>query len=555
MTTISRLDTYFINLINDLMALERQPLERLQEQKDTINVRRGAYVDVKTQLDELQDLVKSLISTDPLTIVKAGRSVSVSNVPEGSTVLTASAASSTLVGSYEIAVGQLAVAQSRASAVQIGSDLDLGLSGTFRLGGNGSASASVTSNSTVGGVGTAAVAEDQRELGTGTYTVETRTENGVLQFRVKDVDGRVVTVKNQIAGGSSFTSGWQELVAGEFDTGRGLTINFSGAAADVSTAIGYTAAGTSIEVETSDTLIDIARKINEASQPQGRDVQATVVGSQLVLTAVNSGTTHTMIYSDGVGLGFSGEDLRAARDATFTVNGIDFTRSSNTALTDVILGITLNLAADAEGRSATLQIEKDLSVVMGKVGEFVEKFNAFQTYLESKTSVTSINSGEALSYVRGTLSGDSVFNDLRMGLFTRFTAITENSGIYSSLRDIGIAIDSGLKATISDPGRLEAALEENFASATALLNEVMGSFDVLLGRFTGTSSGYLDRALKSFDEEIIGLEGDIQDLNLHLLEREGFLTQQYAMVQSQLASLSYMQQMWAGIYGSINQLL
>lgn len=554
MTTIGRLDSFFTSLINDLMALERQPLYRMQEQRDTVNVRRGAYLDLKTKLDELQDSARALISTDPFSLVKTGRSASISNTASETTVLTASAGSGAVAGNYQVAVTQLAQAQSRVSAVQSSVDLALGLSGTFWLGGTGTASASVTPNATVTGVSTASLAEGQRELGTGTYYLETRQEGGVLQFRLKDVDGQVVSIYDREQADGSFTTAWQDVAAGSYDTGRGLVVNFSGSGSDASTSISYTAAGVSVSVETADSLIEIASKINDAAQPVGRDLTATVVGKQLVLTAAHTGTAHAMIYTDSVGLGFTGEDLQLAEDALFSVNGIGFTRSGNTALTDVIYGVTLNLAADAEGNSATLTVSEDISGVREAIEAFIEKFNAVQIYLESKTSLASVNSGENVTYVRGTLSSDTVFSDLRTDLFSRFMAITPNSGIYESLYEIGLTIDSSLTATISDADKLNEALENHLEDVASLLDAVMANLDTTLSRFTGATSGYIDRALDSFDEQIADLESDIQEESTRLDEKEVSLALQFAGMQAQLMNLSYMQQIWSGIYGNVNRL-
>jgi flagellar hook-associated protein 2 len=558
MTTIGRLDSYFTSLITDLMEVERQSLYRLKEQRDTTSVRRGAYEDLRSKLDEFQDLVQSLRSNDAFTVVKTGRSVSVSNTLNEAKVLTASAGSSTVPGTYDLVVSQLARAQSRDSAIQPSADLALGLDGDFWLGGTGAASASVTPDGTIAGADqTGTVAANQRELGTGTYSVERRDNGGVLEFRLKDVDGRAVSIRDWGRDDGSFTTGWQAVpIATEdldYDTGRGLAISFGGAGSAGSTAIAYTAAGTKVDIDPEDSLIDIATAINEVKQPEGRDLTASVIGRQLVLTAAQTGLNHTMIYSDGAGLGFT-TDLQEAKNAIFTVNQLEFIRAGNTGLTDVIQGMTLNLAADAEGNQAALTVRKDLSGLKSAIESFVAKFNSIQAYLESKTAITSTGTGQNITYLRGTLSGDSVFNDLRTELFSRFTALQSNEGIYSSLRAIGVTVDSSLKATI-DNDQLQAALDTHFGDVTSLLDAAMSSFDTLLARFTGNSSGYLDRALQSFDTEVANLDEEIKGENTRLEEKEQSLALQFASMQAQLINMSYMQQMWSGIYGSVSKLL
>jgi hypothetical protein len=43
-------------------------------------------------------------------------------------------------------------------------------------------------------------------------------------------------------------------------------------------------------------------------------------------------------------------------------------------------------------------------------------------------------------------------------------------------------------------------------------------------------------------------------MNTYLSEREQYLYDQYAQIQAQLVSLTYMRQMWASIYGTVNRL-
>jgi flagellar capping protein FliD len=53
--------------------------------------------------------------------------------------------------------------------------------------------------------------------------------------------------------------------------------------------------------------------------------------------------------------GFGGA-LQVAQNAKFQVNGMDVSRASNSNLTDVIDGVTVNLASDAAGKTANLTI-------------------------------------------------------------------------------------------------------------------------------------------------------------------------------------------------------
>jgi len=229
MASVSGLDPYFTNIISDLMTLERRPLEILEDQRDSLSIQNGIYQDLRTDLDSLQDAAQQLISSDAFYALTPGRTSQVTTAESGDTVLTASVGSDAGVGDYEISVTQLAEAERHASAEQASSDQALGMSGTFWLGGTGTASASVTPDATVTGAGTASVTEGLTELGTMTYTVETRDNGGVLEFRIKDADSQLVSVADQDGDEGSTTTAWQTVNTGTFDTGRGLTIDLDAA--------------------------------------------------------------------------------------------------------------------------------------------------------------------------------------------------------------------------------------------------------------------------------------------------------------------------------------
>ena len=545
--SINALDPLYTALISNILDYERQPLARLEAQRDSLNILRGVYLDLNTKLGDLQKITQSLTSTDPFSVLTLGRSTSVTHAYNDATILTASATSTATPGDYEVEVTQLAQAQRRASAVQSSATLALGLTGDFWLGGTGTAGASVTPTTSISGAGTTAVGANQTELGTGSYSVEFRDNEGQLQFRLKDVDGEIVSIKEVDGDGTSYSTGWQDVTAGTYDTGRGLTIDLTGSGTST-TSIDYTAAGLAITAEASDSLQDIATKINDADQPEGREIAATVVGTQLVLTAAHTGTAHTMIYDDQIGLGFTDTDLQTALDAEFLVNDLSFSRSSNTGISDVVIGLTLNFAPDAEGKVATLTVEKDTESLRGTIDTFLESFNSLQTYIQDKTSVEQTGDG---IYTRGSLSNDFIFSDLRSNLFSSFISDYTTTGSFASLRELGITIDDNLNATITDSAALEDALENNLDDVAALLDQVMGDVDSTLDRFTG-ADGYLDGAVDTFDDQLSDISTDITEMDLRLESREESLIFQYGQLQAQLINLNYMQQQWAGIYNRTN---
>jgi flagellar hook-associated protein 2 len=217
--------------------------------------------------------------------------------------------------------------------------------------------------------------------------------------------------------------------------------------------------------------------------------------------------------------------------------------------------VTLNLAADSPSKSATLNVSSDMTAAKSAIQTFIDQMNSVQTYLEEKTAITSFNDGISTTYTRGTLADDNVFGDLRSDLFMAFmNPVT--SGTYQSLRDIGLTINDSLQVTISDSSKLETALSTNLDGVTALMDQVMGTMESKLTRFTGVSggeTGYLDQAISNFSTELSGMNLEIKDMSARLNDRELYLSNQYAQLQAQLINMSYTQQMLGSMYGSTSR--
>ncbi len=592
MTTVNRLDSYFTNLINDLMLLERQPLTRLESQRDQVNLQSSAYRDVKIKLTELQDAVYALRSVSFSPVLSSARSVTVSDVASGYTVLTASASSSAIVGDYQVSNISLAKAHSVHSDQITYSDQALGLTtagGYIVIGGADVRSASLITGipNTVLDFSTSSIDTGKTELGKGDYYVEVRNDvTSGWQFRLLDSNGKAVIIRKGDST-TETTNTWQSIpsAGGQFDTGRGLVIQFgsdvnnyqSGSLVNNSAAkVNYVAQGAHLTVTENNSLIDIVSAINNAQYAEGDGVIASIVDRQLILSAASTGTNHVLnannLIDNGAGgtsgvlhdLGvlasastdFKYSAVQDASNATFTVNGITVIRSSNSGLTDVINGVTINLAADAQGKSATISVKQDISSAKAAIQTFLDKFNAVISYLEQKTAVTSTNDGTKTSYTRGTLADDNVFSELRIQLFSLFMQNVSNTSSYQSLRDVGLIINDSLQASIGDSSKLDQVLASDLSGVQTLFDAVMAQMDAKLGGFTGVRSGsdYLDDVVSNLDNQLNDINDDISKMNEYLTERQQYLVDQYSEIQAQLQLLSYTQQMWSSIYGTVNQL-
>jgi flagellar hook-associated protein 2 len=472
-------------------------------------------------------------------------------------VLTATVTNeSTPSADYDFSVTRLAKAHSRATDAVSSPDVALNKSGTFWIGGTGSAALQTETapgvygvfvpTTTVTSAITGSVATGQLELGEGMYSIQVRDSSGVRQFRMVNADGTAVSIR-KTDGSGSFTSEWQKLVDGAYDTGRGQSLVLSSTGGLETTKFHYTAKGTSINVSNTDTQRTIMAAINSASQPEGHDFRASIVANQLVLTSNQTGENHAMIYTDSASLGFN-TLLQDALNAKFKINGMDISYNRNTDLKNIVEGATITLTGDAEGKSARLSVNANTEKAASLISTMVNKFNAMLGHLKDKLASTSSTANGKTTYTRGPLTGDAGFSGLRTEMLYRMGRNYANSGKFKHFEEIGLSFDKDMKLTF-DSAKFAEALKSNTSDVTALLDSGMGAINNVLARYTG-SDGFLSKSLTSMDTQRKEYDQRITKYNDSLTVRKQGLYKQYLEYQTQLADLGRTAQMFGIDLGS-----
>ncbi|HHW18718.1 MAG TPA: flagellar filament capping protein FliD [Firmicutes bacterium] len=233
--------------------------------------------------------------------------------------------------------------------------------------------------------------------------------------------------------------------------------------------------GKSISVTAADSLTAIAQKINATT---GVGVTASVMqvsssDYRLILTSQSTGTANEMTFggdttllkdSLGIIVTVNGVDqpneIRAAQDAVFSVNGVQFIRSSN-QVSDAIPGLTLTLleARDpvtGQGGKTSFTVKYDDDAVVSCVKSFVDEYNSFLDL------VTKYNSWDPEAKKGSLLFGDPLLlrllNEIRRVIFGEIKGAVPN---YNFVGSVGLSTGSG--STFSRDGKItldEAKLRE-----------------------------------------------------------------------------------------------
>ena len=267
------------------------------------------------------------------------------------------------------------------------------------------------------------------------------------------------------------------------DTGYTATTDVvtSGAAGNYFVEVVVGGAITQVAITDPATVQDVVDAINNS----GADVTASIIddGSgvnpfKIQIQGNQSGTANAVtarVFRDNGGvetdeLTFTA--VQAATDASVVVDGVTYTRSSN-SIGDIISGVTLNLESVGSG---LLTLSSDTSAIVENIQDFVDAFNSLTAFIDEQTTF------DTETFETGTLFGNSSVQGLESTLRRIATdRVTGVSGPFEFLSQIGI--------TTQNDGTLELDETELNDALTTDLNNVLELF---------TSSGTASDANVSF---------------------------------------------------------
>lgn len=260
--------------------------------------------------------------------------------------------------------------------------------------------------------------------------------------------------------------------------------------------------GTPVEltISATDTVADVAGKINGANAGVTATVLSDASGERLLLRGKNTGVEagfRLSVTSDvdgdtGDALGLSrlvngSVTDQAASDAAATINGITVSSSTNT-FANKVSGVTFTAVKETTG-PVTITIAKDNSAVQKNIEAFVKAYNEINSLLNEATKY------DAATKTGGLLQGDGTTLALQSALRTAVQSLRTGSSMFSRLSDVGLAVQRG--------GNLEID--------SSKLSKAMESMDELKALFSSTDSGSAQ-----------GIAVRIKSLTTTLLASDGF---------------------------------
>lgn len=267
-----------------------------------------------------------------------------------------------------------------------------------------------------------------------------------------------------------------------------------------------------ITVSAGDTLQDIRDKINNLKDSTG--VQASVVKvspteSTLIFTSTAEGEENRISFSDDSGavlqnLGVLSDPttINAANviddgnNALIKLDGVTVTRSSN-EFSDLVDGLNISLYDAEPGTKIKIEVEQDLNQAKTAIVDFVDAYNAVQSFINEKTFVDP-TTGEASedSVLLGNSTVKSIEAALQQiaGSFAKGVTDRADKDDYSVLAEIGV--DFIAYGTNQDPLLNNTLQIDETKLNEALLNEPNEVMELFLFRGKSDNS---DLTMTGFD--------------------------------------------------------
>jgi len=299
-----------------------------------------------------------------------------------------------------------------------------------------------------------------------------------------------------------------------------------------------------VAVGQGDTLDDLMSGIQSSGAPVSAAVLNDGTNDYLAITATQTGfagsnssaalgITFTPTQAGEAGLDPTQAQqgiapvMQQAQNASFQIDGLTFTRRSNT-VTDALPGTTLSLEA-ATKTPSTLTLSNDTQSTQTQLQSFVNAYNSVMALVQQQLDVTATTDRSQ------TLAGDSTIRGLAQDLQGLISTQVAGLGNGMSLASLGISTQEDGSLSI-DASVLASAIASHPASVNAVFSSAQTGIGALVGtlvdNYTTPTTGLLSMRQSGINQQISGMDDQIADMQQQLTDYQTTLTNQFAAMQS-----------------------
>ncbi len=302
----------------------------------------------------------------------------------------------------------------------------------------------------------------------------------------------------------------------------------------------------SVAVDTSTTLDDLASAINSS----GGGIKATIINDgsanpyRMVLTSETSGASNNIIITQDdtdldTGVDTFSTTLQAAQDASFEVDGLSITKSTNT-ITDAISGVTITLKKTDTTNTHTITVGNDVDTIKSNIEAFIDDYNDVINHInDNNTYDTETNEGGPLF---NEITVRSIQRRMRTIITSSVSGLSDDTKI---LAQIGVSTERDGTLTLNTT-TLTDKLTADYSDVRALFINDLDTGIEGVGKqlydevhdITDFSSGAVTIRKDGIEESIDDYIDDIADEEDKLDRYEESLRVKFAALESMLSEFA-----------------
>lgn len=487
----SGLDTS--SIIEQLMAVEQQPVVRLENRRDDLGDRMGAWGDLDTRLTTLTDAIDALVDDSGINVLTGESS---------NPAVTLTASGEGAVGLYEMTVDQVATSH------QLMSNRFSSAADTV-----GAGRATVTAGA--GNISASSI--DIGNSATGDYSIQITAVEGGTATIVFDGESHDVSSTGTVILTNEDGNTVTIAADGELTTG---TANVSTMVTDGSTTFGAVAAqfGSASGAAT----LQIVDTGDESAAPL-----------TLVATARNPGQNNSLTL-DFVGGAVAFTEIREANNTIVTMGDGDLViERSEVNVDGLIPGMVVDLSGATDGEDLRVTVGRDTEEAVKNVKAFVDAANGFFS------GVSAYGRSDPENGTTGLLSGESSLRRLSSQVRNSFATVGSGALVIGS--QVGIETTQDGTITLNEQ-TLTDLLASDFGDLQSFLvgdgeSGYLGTIRAAIETATGTD-GVIENATTNLDARIDDIDDTIVRYERRLDIVEAGYRRQFTAMETLLAQLN-----------------
>lgn len=266
------------------------------------------------------------------------------------------------------------------------------------------------------------------------------------------------------------------------------------------------ASAVNVTVGATDSLTQIAAKINDANAGVTATVLRDATGERLLVRSKTTGEAsgfRIQVTEDGgapglsalafdpqnsAGVGMAANTIQYAQNTKAKINGIDIS-SANTTFADAVPGLSIAVS-QVTTSDAEVSVTSDTASMKKNITAFVDAYNAINDLLSASTKY------DDETKTAGIFQGDSSAVALQNALRQQVAATMSGDGVYKRLSDIGIDMQRGGKLAVTG-SKLDAALKNPDALKAMFATNVA----------TDSDANGLGVKLKAYTSSLLSFDG------------------------------------------------